>query len=330
MMSATMKFDVAIKALGSVTWDWSERGFESILSSLGLTREADADAEMPNYLSPWGKEWVQAIVEDGAVDRLEVLVEDTSPRWRPFTMKKLEALARKYRDKLATYVKHAEAVLGPPTFYGELDEAGRPDDEDGYMLALWRRDTARLMLIARNEGPDTPFWISIVIKPLAARAPTARASRPAMRAPTRQSSVALGGARFDAALDKIASERWSWTEPNDAILDKLALPASRDGDRIELVVESTSPPSEGFTSEDHTDLYREYCEMHELYVERAQRILGKPKFNDGMSRKGYPKDEPGVLLALWPLKTARVMLLFRAGGPDGETPYSLSVVIKPR
>jgi hypothetical protein len=325
-----MKFDLAIQALGTTTWDWSERGFAALLAELGLTREADADPAMPNYESPWGNEWVQAIIEDGAVERLEVLVEDTSPRWRPFTTKKLEALGRKYRDKLAAYVKRAEAVLGAPTFYGDAGTPGSPDDEDGYVLALWRRDTARLMLIARNEGPDTPYWISIVIKPLTARAPTARASRPVMRAPTRQSSVALNGARFDTALDKIASVRWDWSTPSDEILEKLALPAKRDGDRIELAVESRSPPSGGFSDDDHEDLSNEYLEKYDLYVQRAQRILGKPKFNDGMATKGYPQDEPGEHAAVWQLKTARVMLVFRSGPPEGDAPYSLSIVIRPR
>jgi hypothetical protein len=324
-----MKFDLAIQALGTANWDWSAPGFESLLVGLGLTREPDADAEMPNYLSPWGKEWVQAIIEEDTVERLEVLVEDTSPRWRPFTAKKLDALARKYRDKLAAYVKRAEAVLGAPTFYGDSGKAGSPEDEDGYVLALWRRNNARVMLIARNEGPDTPFWISIIVKPEApSRAATARPSYPVLRAHTRQSTSTMNGARFDAALDTIMSVRWNWSAPSDEILEKLAFPATRVGDRIEIVIESTAPPSDGFSAEDMEDLFGDYIDKYRSYTQRAQRILGKPKFDDGMGHKAFPKGEQALFLALWPLKTARVMLLCTN---DGEkTPYAISVVVTPR
>ncbi len=325
-----MKFDLAIQALGTAAWDWSEPGFASLAAALGLTREADADPELPTYDSLWGKEWVQAIVENGAVARVELLVAETAPRWRPFPHKKLQALGRKYRDKLAAYVKRANLELGEPAFFGDYGTPGWPDDEDGHALALWRLDTARLIVMARNAGPDTPFWISIIVKPLApSRAQTARPSRPVMRAPTRPSAQLLDGARFDATLDTIASVRWDWSAADhEAILEKLAFPAIQDGKRIELTLSTTSPPPEGFTDEDAIDLDREYCEKHELYVQRVQRILGKPKFNDGMARKGYPEDEPGELCALWPLKTARVMLVYR--GPEADDdPYRLSLVVKP-
>lgn len=324
-----MKFDLAIQALGTTAWDWSEPGFASLATTLGLSREADADPEMPTYESLWGKEWVQAIVESGAVARVEFLVEETAPRWRPFPTKKLQALGRKYRDKLAAYVKRASLALGEPAFYGDYGTPGWPDDEDGHALALWRTDTARLIVMARNAGPDTPFWISIVVKPLApSRAQTARPSRPVMRAPTRQSTATMHGARFDAALDTIASVRWDWSALGDDVLDKLALPATRDGDRVELEVESTSPPSEGFSDDDMDDLDRDYCDKYAAYVSRATRILGKPKFNDGMGHKAFPKDEPAELLALWPLKTARVMLLYTNDG--AHVPYAISLVVKPR
>jgi hypothetical protein len=327
-----MKFDVAIEAVGNVTWDWSEPGFAAILDSLGLTRESDADPEMPSYTSAWGKEWAQAIVEDGAVERVEFLVEETSPGWRHFSAKKLEVLARKYRDKLAAYVKRATGVLGAPAFEGDRGTAGFPDDEDPYVLAMWRRDNARVMLMARNEGPDTPFWISIVVKPAAAaRAPTARASRPVMRAPTRQSSASLNAAtaaRFDSAIKRISSMRWDWSAPDLAqTLAEMGLPSTGDLTRVELLVESKEPGSEGFDDDELEDLDTEYYERFEGYVQRAQAILGKPKFHAGRTHKGFPSDETAHFLALWPLKKARLMLMYRNDG--AHSPFSISVVVKP-
>jgi hypothetical protein len=220
-------------------------------------------------------------------------------------------------------------VLGEPAFTGDYGTPGWPDDEDGHQLALWRLDTARVIVMARNEGPDTPFWISIVVKPLApSRAQTARPSRPLLRAHTRQSTATMHGARFDAALDTIASVRWDWSAPSDDILEKLALPATRDGERIELAVESTPPPSDGFSDDDMDDLDRDYCDKYAAYVQRATLILGTPKFNDGMGHKAFPKDEDAELLALWPLRSARVMLLYKN---DGETsPYAIRLVVRPR
>jgi hypothetical protein len=327
-----MKFDAAIEALSTVTWDWSEAGFAAIAADLGLTREPDADPELPSYESSWGKEWVQAIVEDGAVERVELLVDETSPGWRNFSAKKLEVLARKYRDKLAAYVKRATTVLGPPTFEGERGAAGFPDDEDPYVLAMWKRDSARLMLMARNEGPDTPFWISIVVKPAAAaRAPTSRASRPIMRAPTRQSSASLNvalAARFDSAIKRISAMRWDWSAPDLAqTIAEIGIPSTGDLERVELVVESREPGSEGFSDDEAEDLDTEFYEKHAGYVQRAQAIVGKPKFNDGRSRKGFPADETAHFLALWPLKKARLMVLYRNEGP--HTPFTISIVVKP-
>ena len=58
-------------------------------------------------------------------------------------------------------MKRATAVLGAPAFNGNNDSSGLFEDEDGYAFAMWRLDTARLIVMARNEGPDTPVWISI-------------------------------------------------------------------------------------------------------------------------------------------------------------------------
>ncbi|HEY5949781.1 MAG TPA: hypothetical protein VIV40_30005 [Kofleriaceae bacterium] len=327
-----MKFDAAIQAVGTVTWDWSEAGFASLLEELGITREPDADPEMPNFLSPWGKEWVQAHIEDGAAHRIEFLVEERSPGWRLFNAKKLDVLGRKYRDKLAVYVKQATAVLGVPAFYGDQGKPGFPDDEEGYVLAMWRRDTARIMLAARNEGPDTPFWISIIVKPsAAARAPTSRASRPVMRAPTRQSASSLDaqlGARFDTAIKTLGGVRWDWAALDLApIVAEIGLRSTGDAARIELVVESKSPVSDGFDEDELEDLDTEYYEKFEGYVQRAQRVLGKPKFNDGAARKGFPKDETANFLALWPLKKARLMIMFRNQG--AASPFEIVLVVKP-
>lgn len=330
-MNDAMKYDAAIQTLADVTWDWSERAFEPLVASLGLTREPDADAETPAYVTPWGKEWAQAIVDNGTVQRLELLVEETSPRWRPFTMKKLDALGRKYRDKLTAYVKRAMTVLGEPAFYAEYGKPGFPDDEDAQVLALWRRDTARLMVMVRNEGPDTPLWISIVVKPAAPQAPraaTARPSRPVMRPPTRQSATALDGqlaARFDSAIKTISSTRWDWSPAAQAAMVEQLAPASAAGNRIELTIEAKSPHSD----DEGEDLDHEYCEKFERYVQRAERVLGKPKFNDGMARRGFPKDETAEFLALWPLRNAQLMILMRSGSADEHAPFSISVVVKP-
>ena len=324
-----MKFEVAIQALSRAAWEWSEQGFASVAASLGLEREPDAAADTPSYTSPWGKEWVQAIVADGAVDRVEFLVEDTSPRWRPFTTRKLEALARKYRDKLGVYVTRASGVLGEPVFFGEEGAPGFPDDEGGHQLALWKLDTARVMLMARNEGPDTPFWISIVIKPPAARAPTARPSAPALYVPrSRASSTALVGAQFDAAIDAIRATRWDWSaRALAAIAESLPLPANVAGTRVELTIESLAANGQGYSPEYREDLDGAFCAKFESYVHRATQVLGRPTFNDGFAASDWPDDEAGSFLALWLLPDVRVMIKYRNDG--ASSPFTLSLIVKP-
>lgn len=348
-----MKFDSAIQALVHTVWDWTEEGFEAIAGTLGLVREADADPEMPAYVSPWGKEWVQAIVEDGNVQRLELLVEDKSPAWRPFTSRKVAALSRKFRDKLDAYVKHVAAVKGTPTFLGEPDASGFPADENAHVLALWPAENARLMLTMRNEGRDTPFWISIVVRPPeTGRAPTSRPSAPAMFGPSaRQSTPAMHApprrpstsavfrpgtvrpvsdapplnARFVSALETIGSIRWDWSpEALPAQIEQiqqigLAPTAGPDPRRLEFVLESNRK---------RLVLDQEYCEKFERYVEAAEQILGRPKFNDGMAARNFPEDERAQFVAVWPLKTARVMVMYRHD--DDDDAYALSIVVKPR
>jgi hypothetical protein len=346
-----MKFDVAIQALVHTTWDWTEDGFEAVVGTLGLVREADADPEMPVYVSPWGKEWVQAIVEDGSVQRLELLVEDKSPAWRPFTSRKLAALGRKFRDKLDVYAKRVAAVKGTPTFQGESGASGFPPDEDAHVLALWPAENARLMLTMRNEGRDTPFWISIVLRPPATgRTPPSRPSAPAMLGPsTRPSAPSLYApprrpstsavfrpgtarplndasplnARFVPALEAIASNRWDWSpEALPAQLEPIGLAPAAGPDplRLEFVLESTRKGG--------LVLDQEYCEKFERYVEAAKEILGRPTFNDGMAARDFPEDERAQFIALWPLKTARVMVMYRH--EDDDDAYTLSIVVKPR
>lgn len=345
-----MKFDAAISALSHTAWDWTEEGFAALADTLGLVREPDADPAMPAYVSPWGKEWVQAIVEDGRVQRLELLVEEKSPTWRPFTSRKLVALGRKFRDKLDGYVKRVEAIKGTPAFVGDPGATGFPADEDAHVLAMWPAENARLMLTMRNEGPDTPFWISIVVRPPATgRSPTSRPSAPSLYAPPRRPSTSAvfrpGTARpvttqsdgpslhprFVTALEAIAAMRWDWstpTVPAQLVPIGLSMAPGDDPQRIELVLETTPPPPGGFIEARADLLDDEYCEKFERYVEVAKEILGRPKFHDGMAARGFPSDERAQFLALWLLKTARVMILYSNEGYD--SPFTITIVIKPR
>ena len=43
---------------------------------------------------------------------------------------------------------------------------GFPKDETAEHLALWPMKTARIMISFRNEGPEVPYWISILARPL--------------------------------------------------------------------------------------------------------------------------------------------------------------------
>ena len=91
------------------------------------------------------------------------------------------------------------------------------------------------------------------------------------------------------------SIRWDWAAAD--LADKIAtigIPSTGDLTRVELVVESKSPGSDGFSEDELHELDREYFDKWDEYVARAQRLLGKPKFRDGMARKGYPKDEPAA------------------------------------
>jgi hypothetical protein len=160
-----MKLDAALKAISSSTWDWSKTGFETGLARLGVERDPDADDEMPTYASPWGEEWVQAIVEGDRVERVEFLVEATEPDDEDFTADQMTTLDRDYTKKFAAAVAHAEKLLGKPAFNGGIDTKGFPQDEEANALALWTLPTARMMLTSRNDGADTPFWIAIVVKP---------------------------------------------------------------------------------------------------------------------------------------------------------------------
>lgn len=322
-----MKFDAAIQALVHTAWDWTEGGFAAVAAQLGLAREpeARADASLPFFVSPWGKEWVQALVDDGIVHRLELLVEETGPGRRGFSPRQLASLGRKYRDKLDTYVSRVVRIKGSPRFFGELGAQGFPSDEDAHMLALWPAENARLMLTLRNEGPDTPFWISIVVRPPSTgRAPTARPSTTNLRA-------ASTDARFDSAVRAIHASRWDFAGATLAEdVDRVGiLPTpGTDPQRFEFVVESATPPRSGFSDVVRDTLDRDYCEKFESYVQRAERVLGRPKFNDGMARRGFPDDERALFLALWPLKTARVMLMLCNEGADA--PFSISLVVRPR
>jgi hypothetical protein len=317
-----MKFDTAITELSRAEWDWSARGFETRMTKLGLRRKPDGDPATPAYASPWGKEWVHAIIEDGRVERVELLVEATSPGSRPFGPRKLEALTKEYRDKLDAYVARANKALGDkPAFFDEQGAPGWPaDEDDAYALAMWRRPTARIMLMIRNDGPETPFWLSIVVKPDATEA----TSQPTPSASTRDTSPVYP--RFEAAIEMIASVRWNWKKPDDAILAKLPFPATRSGERITVVVDSTSPPEQGFTDDDVERLFKSYLKNHAACVHRAMRILGEPKFYNGMVR-GFPKGEKALNLALWPLKTARLMVMVT--NDDDDAPFTFAIVVTP-
>ena len=345
-----MKFDAALQALVHTAWDWTEGGFEAVMKQLGLEREPDADPEMPGYTTPWGKEWAQAIIEDGNVERLELLVEAKSPMWRPFTTRKLTALVRKFIDKHDAYVKRVSAVKGTPTFLGEHEATGFPPDEDAHRLAMWPAENARLMLIMRNEGPDTPVWISIVLRPPAiGRSPTSRPSTSTLHAPPRRPSTSAvfrpGTARpattasdvppldprFVHAIEVISATKWRWTsDALPALVDAVGIPATPTDDpqRVQLVLEQASPPPGGFTDDEMEALDQEYCEKLERYVDAAKEILGKPKFNNGNAARGFPPDERAEILVLWQLKTARVMLMYC--NDDEDTPFSMSIVVKPR
>ena len=152
-----------------------------------------------------------------------------------------------------------------------------------------------------------------------------------MRAPTRQSSSSLNvaiAARFDSAIKRISTLRWDWSAPDLAqTIAEIGLVSTGDLTRVELPIESRKPGSDGFSDDEIEDLDTEFHDKFETYVQRAQLILGKPRFNDSMARRGFPADEKAELLALWPLKKARLMLIYQHEGE--QSPFSIAIVVKP-
>lgn len=174
--------------------------------------------------------------------------------------------------------------------------------------------------------------------------PSTRPSAPSLHAPPRRPSTSAVfrpgtmrpmndaaplNARFVPALEAIAAIRWDWSpEAMPAQLEQIALAPAPDPDprRVEFIVEST--PSLGSRALEINALDQEYCEKFERYVDAAKELLGRPRFNDGMAARGFPKEERAQFVALWPLKTARVMVMYR--NEDDDELYTISIVVTPR
>ena len=78
---------------------------------------------------------------------------------------------------------------------------------------------------------------------------------------------------------------------------------------------------------EYEDKVDEFFEFYESAVTEAEKILGKPVFNDGSARDGFPEDQDAVWLALWELDNSRLMI--QQKHEDKELPFRLTLVITP-
>lgn len=75
-----------------------------------------------------------------------------------------------WRREGARYEAIADVVrrsLGEPSFSGAFGAPGYPEDHDAVHLTAWAIDGARLFLERRDDGPDFPWRLLLVIEPTA-------------------------------------------------------------------------------------------------------------------------------------------------------------------
>jgi hypothetical protein len=156
---------------------------------------------------------------------------------------------------------------------------------------------------------------------------------------------------FDDAVKALSAERWDWSKvgfenalarlgferqaKTSADMPIYATPWGEkmqvwfeDGraTRAELMFDATVPEEE-FDPDEYDDLEVSYRKKWKDYVARATKLLGKPKFADGMAKRGFPKDLEAQWLALWPLETARFMVIQNNG--EHDIPFWMGILLTP-
>jgi hypothetical protein len=84
---------------------------------------------------------------------------------------------------------------------------------------------------------------------------------------------------------------------------------------------------EGLSPVEYEDKVDEFFKKYEGAVAAVERVLGRPRFNDGAAAAGFPADQEAVWLALWPARNARFMI--QQKHEDRDLPFRLCVVVAP-
>lgn len=95
---------------------------------------------------------------------------------------------------------------------------------------------------------------------------------------------------------------------------------------IEIDVEVFLDP-DTLSLTEYDDKVDEFFAKYEQAVQLAEKVLGRPRFNDGAAARGYPEDQDAVWVALWHFPACRIMI--QQKHEDRELPFRVSLVIAP-
>ncbi len=177
-----------VKRVQGITWEWTKARMKQIASELGLSDPSTGSDRWISYRSPSsdfptrdpeypseyldrpfgfsfrGEEAFDFYIHLGAVDMGEVYL-DESDRYN-------EVYERKHAEFKSAFQKAAKQitnVLGKPTFWGAPDDVGiaeaHPVGWGAELVALWRLDNARLILVYGQEDKELPIKLDLYVCP---------------------------------------------------------------------------------------------------------------------------------------------------------------------
>ena len=151
-----------LERLRSVSWDWEALAAERIVAGFA----GDPVERVPGRTSYRfeGLEDVSLYLEGSQADCLEITIESFR---EPHLLSAIEYEERvdEYFHKYRMAVAEGNHVLGPPVFDDGAAAPGFPTDQDAVWLALWRVNSARLMIEQKHEDKELPLRLCVVVTP---------------------------------------------------------------------------------------------------------------------------------------------------------------------
>lgn len=163
-----MSIESAVKICQTIDWTDHISTLDGQLKESGFT---PLDSSRPGLRRDYDYQGVRVSVMENPEKQgfyflefyLELMMDKSHLMEEP---SQYEVHAHHYRELWDRGCAEVEKLMGPPAFRGNWEEDDFPEASPAAETAAWNLGKAQLRLEYRDDGPELPSWLSLVVAPV--------------------------------------------------------------------------------------------------------------------------------------------------------------------